>query len=267
MPDNLMNRFPCTMNSLEAMKIPLGATAEMLDYGIRSLSLGFDLNNNFQNMGFALARRWCCLLDASLLKAFNHMVTLQHQAQKNFSAVSENLLLDPLKHMRQEKQGELEFIKLFTEPLPVQDWSEAYDKTRILLDLPSLRLIDISKNIKHALHNYTVVFAPRAGHHSNIAERVALYLRDQGLTRMAIVEQKCADDIPLYVNQKRHRENFASQIDQYKKVLENLMRCTGYPPHLVAVCQPGPLLISTLILNPQLAKTFGSAGSPMHTEA
>jgi poly(3-hydroxybutyrate) depolymerase len=267
MPDNLMNRFLWTVNSLELMKIPLGATTEMLDYGIRSLSLGFDLNNNFQDMGFTLARQWCCLLDASLSNTFNHMVTLQHQVQKNFSAVSENLLIDPLKHMRQEKQGELEFINLFTEPLPDQDWSEDYDHSRILLDLPSLRVIDISKNIKHALHNYSVVFAPRAGHHSNIAERVALYLRDQGLTRMAVVEQKCADDIPLYVNQKRHRENFASQVDQYKNVLANLMHRTGYPPHLVAVCQPGPLLVSTLILNPQLAKTFGSAGSPMHTEA
>ena len=267
MPDNLMNRFPCTLNSLEAMKIPLGAAAQMLDYGIRSLSLGFDLNNNFQNMGFALARRWCHLLDASLPKAINHLVTLQHRSHKNFSAAFENLLLSPLKTMRRERQGELEFIGLFTEPLPVQDWAEAYDDTRILLDLPSLRVIDISNSIKHDLHNYTVVFAPRAGHHSNIAERVAVYLRDQGLTRMAIVEQKCADDIPLYVNQKRHWESFAGQIDQYKKVLAALKQRTGYPPHLIAVCQPGPLLMSTLILNPRLAKTFGSAGSPMHTEA
>jgi polyhydroxyalkanoate depolymerase len=169
--------------------------------------------------------------------------------------------------MRQEKRGELEFIRLFTEPLPVQDWTEAYDRSRILLELPSLRVIDMSAEVKHTLHNYAVVFAPRAGHHSNIAERVALYLRDQGLTRMAIVEQKCADDIPLYVDQTRHRENFDSQIDQYKQVLTHLKQLSGYPPHLIAICQPGPLLMSTLILNPQLGKTFGSAGSPMHTEA
>jgi len=42
---------------------------------------------------------------------------------------------------------------------------------------------------------------------------------------------------------------------------------SGKPAHLVAICQPGPLLISSLILNPHLGRTFGSAGSPMHTEA
>lgn len=267
MPDNLMNRFPCALNHLEAIKIPLRASTEILDQGIRSLSLGFDLTNNYQQLGYKLAQRWYALFDAKRPNAFNHFTTFQYRTLKSFSDVFKNLCLNALEQMRQEKRGELEFIKLFTEPLPVQDWSEAYDHTRILLDLPSLRVIDMSAEVKHALHNYTVVFAPRAGHHSNIAERLALYLRDQGLTRMVIVEQKCADDIPLYVNQKRHRENFDSQIDQYKQVLTHLKHLSGYPPHLVAICQPGPLLMSTLILNPQLGKTFGSAGSPMHTEA
>lgn len=266
MPDNLMNRFPYALNNLEAMKIPLRASTEMLDHGIRSLSLGFDLNKNFQNLGFQLAQRWYSLADANLPKVFNRFTTLQYQALKHFSAVFKNLLLTHLKKVHQEKRGELEFIRLFTEQLPDQDWSEAFDDTRILLDLPSLKVLDISSEVKHTHHNYAVVFAPRAGHHSNIADRVALHLRDQGLTRMAIVEQKCAADIPLYVDQKRHRENFDSQVDQYKKVLAHLEYLTGYPPHLIAVCQPGPLLMSTLILNPHLGKTFGSAGSPMHTE-
>ncbi len=267
MPDNLMNRFPYALNHLEAMKIPLQASAEMLDHGIRFLSLGFDLNNNIQDLGFQLARRWCNPFDTNLPKVFNRFTNLPYQTLKNFSANLKNLLLNQLKQMRQEKRGELEFISLFTEELPDQDWSEAYDNNSILLDLPSLRVIDISSNIKHTVHNYAVIFAPRAGHHSNIAERVALYLRSQGLTRMAIVEQKCADDIPLHVDQKRHRESFDSQVDQYKKVLAHLKNLTGYPAHLIAVCQPGPLLMSTLILNPHLGKTFGSAGSPMHTEA
>ncbi|MGD8723191.1 MAG: hypothetical protein PVG00_04615, partial [Desulfobacterales bacterium] len=267
MPDNLMNRFPCALNQLEAIKIPLKATTEILDQGIRSLSLGFDLNANFQQLGFKLAQRWYGLFNGGRPKSSSHYTALQYQTLNNYCAVFKNLWLNALKQMRQEKRGELEFIRLFTEPLPVQDWTEAYDRSRILLELPSLRVIDMSAEVKHTLHNYAVVFAPRAGHHSNIAERVALYLRDQGLTRMAIVEQKCADDIPLYVDQTRHRENFDSQIDQYKQVLTHLKQLSGYPPHLIAICQPGPLLMSTLILNPQLGKTFGSAGSPMHTEA
>ena len=267
MPDNLMNRFPCALNHLEAIKIPLHASSEILDQGIRSFSLGLELSDRSQQLGLKLAQQWCSLFGSQRSQAFNRFTTFQYRTLNSFSAVFSNLWLNMLKQMRQEKRGELEFIRLFTEPLPAQDWSETYDHTRILLELPSLRVIDISAEVKHALHNYTVVFAPRAGHHSNIAERVAHYLRDQGLTRMAIVEQKCANDIPLYVNQKRHRENFDGQIGQYRQVLTHLKDLSGYPPHLVAICQPGPLLMSTLILNPQLGKTFGSAGSPMHTEA
>ena len=267
MPDNLMNRFPCALNHLEAAKLPLQASTEILNQGIRSLSLGFDLSSNFQRLGFQLAQRWYHLLDSSLPEVFNRLTALQYQTLKNVSANLRILLLAQLKQMHREKRGELEFISLFTDPLPDQDWTAAYDHTHIMLELPSLRVIELSTEIKHTLQNYTVVFAPRAGHHSNIAERVALYLRDQGLTRMAIVEQKCADDIPLCIDQKRHRENFDGQIGQYKRVLTHLKHLTGYPPHLIAICQPGPLLMSTLILNPQLGKTFGSAGSPMHTEA
>jgi polyhydroxyalkanoate depolymerase len=137
----------------------------------------------------------------------------------------------------------------------------------LFLDLPGLRLIDISlDDSSHKIKNYAVVFAPRAGHHSNIAERTALFMRDRGLAKMAVVEQKCASEIPLYINGKRHYENFDGQVDQYTAVLEHLKNITGYPSHLIAVCQPGPLLAATLIRNPGLGKTFGSAGSPMHTE-
>ena len=84
-------------------------------------------------------------------------------------------------------------------------------------------------------------------------------MRDQGLTRMAIVEQKCAEEIPLYVDGRRHDEGFDGQVNQYRMVLEYLKDLTGYPSHLIAICQPGPLLMSTLILYPHLGKTFGSS--------
>ena len=267
MPDNLMNRFPSALNNLEAMKMPIRMGADILDHGIRSLSLGFDLNSSYQELGLKLSRRWNSLLDQNLPQFCNPFAPVQYLALQNFSAVFNNLLLTHLKQLHQEKKGELDFINLFTEPLPDQGWSTVYADSRILLDLPSLRVVDISPDVRHAINNYTVVFAPRAGHHSNIAERVALYLRDQGLTRMVLVEQKCADEIPLYIDHQRHEENFESQVDQYTKVLVELRNRTGYPAHLVAICQPGPLLLTTLILNPHLGKTFGTAGSPMHTEA
>ena len=266
MPDNLMNRFPATLNRLEAIKMPVWMGTEMLDHGIRSLSLGFELSGNLQKFGADLSQRWNNLVGSSLPQFYNPLTPLPYQAVQRFSAAFNNLLLTHLKQWHREKVGELEFINLFTEPIPDQDWSEEYDDSRILLDLPSLRVIDISSGVDHTLHNYTVVFAPRAGHHSNIAEKAALYLRDRGLTRMALVEQKCADDIPLYVGDQRHEENFESQVAQYTEVLVDLNNRTGHPAHLIAICQPGPLLMSTLILNPHLGKTFGSAGSPMHTE-
>ena len=171
-----------------------------------------------------------------------------------------------VQRFHQERQGELEFISLFTDELPPQDWIIKSEYRKELMDLPGLKLIDISADVPHEIDNYTVVFAPRAGHHSNIAEQVAVYMRDHGMTRMAVVEQKCAEDIPLWVAGKRHHEDFVSQIEQYRQILEHVRTLTGHPAHLVAICQPGPLLMMTLILYPELGKTLGSAGSPMHTE-
>lgn len=161
----------------------------------------------------------------------------------------------------------MEFIDfLVTEPRS-QHWHAAGFESNVLLDLPSMRLIDISSDGPHKIRNYTVVVAPRAGHHSNIAERTAVFMRESGLTRMAVVEQKCAADIPRYVNGKLHDEGFAGQVEQFTAILSHLKNRSGCPSHLVAVCQPGPLLMATLILHPELGRTFGCAGSPMHTEA
>lgn len=174
-----------------------------------------------------------------------------------------NSLTNFLSEMNKYKQTEIEFLDIFQEDLSYQKWNEYGE---IIIDLPGMKLIDISLKKTHKINNYGVVFAPRAGHHSNIAERVATYMRDEGLTRMAIVEQKCADEIPMYVGGIRHYENFESQISQYTGILETLKNISGYPSHVIAVCQPGPLAMMTTILRPDLVKTFGSSGSPMDTD-
>jgi polyhydroxyalkanoate depolymerase len=186
---------------------------------------------------------------------------------KDISGFCRKLSQHPFQRFTQNRQNEIEYLETFIKDHGLQSWSAPVSESDILLDLPGMRLIDISVPGPHKVENYTVVFAPRAGHHSNIAERVALYLRDQGLTRMAIVEQKCADDIPMYIKGKRHYENFDGQIKQYTDILKYLKNLAGVPSHLIGVCQPGPLLITALILNPDLGKTFGSSGSPMDTEA
>ncbi|MEW6377307.1 MAG: hypothetical protein AB1502_16140 [Thermodesulfobacteriota bacterium] len=264
MPDSFMTLFPQVLNSLEAIKIPIQTVATLAEMTTRSLSLGFDLIKKAHDVGLKLANQSMSMMFPSNLKFQQLFEIYQENIERFYNIFKENSL-QYLDHFRKEREGELEFINLFTEEPYPQDWTIEYDRANILLDLPSLRLIDISSKVKHTIQNYSVVFAPRAGHHSNIAERVALFMRDHGLTRMAIVEQKCAEEVPLFVEGERHYENFDGQVAQYHKILQYLKERTGYAPHLIGICQPGPLLMSSLILNPDLGRTFGSAGAPMHT--
>lgn len=267
MPASLMTLFPQILNTLELIKVPIQAGANLTAATIRSNSLAFEVWKNTNQLGVELLKNFLPLTAPAPVKTYSPLLDIFQEGSIKVIADLEKNSSQYLNQVYQERSGELEFLNLFTEQPPGQDWTVAYDQSNVLLDLPSLKLIDISREDKHRIQNYGVVFAPRAGHHSNIAERVALYLRDQGLTRMAVVEQKCAEEIPLFIQGKRHYEHFEGQVGQYQKILEHLKGLTGKPAHLIAVCQPGPLLMSTLILNPQLGKTFGSAGAPMHTEA
>lgn len=267
MPASFMTLFPHVQNSLEALKIPVQATADLAETATGFQSLGFGLWKENNHLAFKLLEHFLPLTTPANEEDSEKLCDMMHGGLESFLTLTEQNIADNLTRFHQERVAELAFINVFTESVPSQDWEVEYDDSEVILDLPSLRLIDISADVNHKIQNYGVIFAPRAGHHSNIAERVALYMRDSGLTRMAVVEQKCAEDIPLYVDDERHYEGFDGQVEQYRKVLEALKERTGCPPHLVAVCQPGPLLMSTLILYPHLGKTFGSAGSPMHTEA
>lgn len=266
MPASFMSLFPNVLNTLEAMKIPIQTSADFAETANRSQELGFELLKGANHLGYEWLKNFMPLAMPVDQGACEKLSDMCREGSERFLSLTEENLSEYLTRFRRKRLGELAFINVFTESLPPQDWTVQYDDSKVLLDLPSLRVIDISTDVTHRIQNYGVVFAPRAGHHSNIAERVALYMRDQGLSRMAIVEQKCAEEIPLHVDKERHYEGFDGQVEQYRQVLETLKEMTGFPPHLVAVCQPGPLLISTLILYPHLARTFGSAGAPMNTD-
>lgn len=267
MPDSVMTLFPNVLMSLEFLKIPLQASLAYNQILMKSLNAGVEMYKSTQALTLGLARLYSRNWSAGYLQNGDKLLKLYEESAASLLDVYKENMFNCLSRFQQKRSGELEFLNLFTDRCRRQDWSVEYDPSKILLDLPGLRVIDISADVPHRILNYGVVFAPRAGHHSNIAERVALFLRDQGLTRIAVVEQKCAEDIPLYVDGRRHREDFDGQVDQYRQVLELLKARTGHAPHLIAICQPGPLLLSTLILHPELGRTFGSAGSPMHTEA
>ena len=267
MPDSVMTLFPNVLNCCEAMKMPLQSSLAINRLQVQSTAACVDMCKNLQDLTLGLVRQYSNHWPAGGFQNGDNLLRLYQEGAASLLDLGKENMLNQLNRFYQKRSGELEFLKLFTDQSCRQDWSVEYDPSKILLDLPGLRVIDISTDVRHRILNYGVVFAPRAGHHSNIAERVALFLRDCGLTRMVVVEQKCAADIPLYVNGQRHREDFEGQVDQYRQVLELLKQRTGHPPHLIAICQPGPLLLSTLILHPELGRTFGSAGSPMHTEA
>ena len=267
MPDSVMTLFPNVLRSFEAMKMSLQAALAFNQVQMQTVAASVDNIKRMQELTLGLTRQNLNLLPTGYLQNGDKLLKLYQDGAATLLDLFKENVLTQQNRFHQKRAGELDFLKLFTDQCPRQDWTAEYDQSKILLDLPGLRAIDISADVRHRILNYGVVFAPRAGHHSNIAERVALFLRDNGLTRMAVVEQKCAEDIPLYDNGDRHREDFEGQVDQYRQVLELLKLRTGHPAHLIAICQPGPLLLSTLILHPELGTTFGSAGSPMHTEA
>ena len=262
MPNTLNTIAPAVAASLKSVRSTLDLSADVVGLGNRWSLLWLDSLTAASSIGLEM---WRFLLTGTVVERPAALLadSLDGMEREMARAMADVISL-PARRYERTRHGEAEFLKLFCEAPPCQGFSEAGE---VLADLPGMRLIDLSKAQRHEIGNYTVVFAPRAGHHSNIAERVALFMRDCGLTRMAIVEQKCAQEIPLYVEGRRHHEDFEGQVEQYRVIIETLKEKTGHPAHLVAVCQPGPLLMATLILFPHLGRTFGSAGAPMNTDA
>lgn len=267
MPATFMSSFPHLLNGLETCKFALQVNASLAAVSQKALNLSLGLARNNFTAGWQASENFLPSMGQLTERVYLPLFKVNREGGDRLLQGLADTILGHWDRFQQNRQAEIALLKLFTDKPVDQDWSVAYDQSRTLLDLPGMKLIDISLDVKHRIQNYGVVFAPRAGHHSNVAERVALFMRDQGISRMAVVEQKCADDIPLHIEGERHYEGFEGQVDQYKQVLAHLKGLTGYAPHLIAICQPGPLLMSTLILNPDLGRTFGSAGSPMHTEA
>ncbi|MEW5909276.1 MAG: hypothetical protein AB1659_05715 [Thermodesulfobacteriota bacterium] len=267
MPASYLTLFPFFTLGLASFKAILQANSAVAGFCSRYMALEMDRLAGSHRAALALVNPAVSGMVPCNGSKLNQILTGYDETMSAVMDWIKSSLVDPLEVYRSRRQEEARFLEILTDAPPRQNWSEIRETNTVLCDLPSHRLIDISTPKPHRIKNYTVVFAPRAGHHSNIAERVAFYLRESGLTRIAVVEQKCADDIPLYVDGKRHPEGFDSQVEQYRRILEKLMEISGHPSHLVAICQPGPLLMTTLILYPYLGATFGSAGSPMHTEA
>lgn len=267
MPTWIMDRFPNTLTQLEATRLYLDSLLAGLRFQRDFAETTFQIFNSNLKYGFDSFRNVWQLFPGFPQDSYQAQLSLWEQWTQSWFELFQHQTVSSLQTQFDEREADLKFVNCFLKAPSPQGWQLSGGDGRVMLDLPSLRLIDLSEAEEECpIRNYTVVFAPRAGHHSNVAEPTAIFLRSQGLSRIAVVEQKCAEDIPLTVDGHRHSENFDGQIDQYREVLTYLKDLTGVPSHLVAVCQPGPLLMATLIQDPTLGKTFGSAGSPMHTE-
>jgi len=263
---SLISLFPEVKNTMTGIKSHIETAETFSEINTRAINQGVQLIEDSLKTGMAAMMKFMPKTGTQFDDVSAGLFNIYQDSTINFLNLGRDHINQSLFNLKKSRQADIGFIDFLIDDPPTQDWKTDYDKKSILLDLPGMRLVDMSIDGPHKIENYSVVFAPRAGHHSNIAEKTAIYLKDQGLSKMAVVEQKCAADIPLNINGKRHFEDFESQVEQFKTILEFLKDKTGYPSHLIAVCQPGPLLITTLILYPELGQTFGSAGSPMHTE-
>ncbi|NOY68918.1 MAG: DUF3141 domain-containing protein [Deltaproteobacteria bacterium] len=267
---SLISLFPEAKNTaknvINGIRMPIEAGAALSEMTDRIMAHGKEMATGSFEGGMLSKRLFMPWIDDRTDHAFSGLLKICQDSTNVFLNLARGPVSYTFEKFRKDRLADIEFIDFISNEPPVQDWETDYQKKDILLDLPGMRLIDMSIHGTHKIENYSIVFAPRAGHHSNIAEKTAIYLRDHGLSKMAVVEQKCAADIPMYIDGKRHYEDFESQVEQFKTILEFLKNKAGFPSHLIAICQPGPLLITTLILYPELGKTFGSAGSPMHTE-
>ena len=178
MPDSVMTLFPHLLRSFEAMKMSLQAALAFNQVQMQTVAASVDNFKSLQELTLSLARQTSHFLPAGYLQNGDKLLKLCQEGAATQLDIFEENVLTQMNRFYQKRAGELDFLKLFTNQCPRQDWTAEYDPSKILLDLPGLRVIDISADVRHRILNYGVVFAPRAGHHSNIAERVALFLRD-----------------------------------------------------------------------------------------
>ena len=194
MPNSFMTLFPQILNNLEVMKIPIQRNIDLAEMATESFSLGFDFIQTLQRMSCLVTKGFLCSTPHPNQEACGELLEIYRQGSESILNQWKEQILESLAGFHRRRSGELKFLEFFTEKTTPQKMNVDQESMKVLLDLPGLRLIDISAQVEHKIRNFAVVFAPRAGHHSNIAERAAYYMRDQGLTRMAIVEQKCAEE-------------------------------------------------------------------------
>ena len=164
-----------------------------------------DCGKKITVLAFQLLKRFLPLTTTVSEEDSEKLCDILHGGGESFLTLTERNIHDNLARFHKERAAELAFIMFLRNRFRPRTGKSNMMIQKVILDLPSLRLIDISADVNHKIQNYGVIFAPRAGHHSNVAERVALYMRDRGLTRMAIVSRN-ARGYSLYIDGERHYE-------------------------------------------------------------
>ena len=135
MPESVMTLFPLMLNSFEAMKFPLKASLTFNQIQMQSVTAGFDILQNTQDLANNLMRRHLNLLIPGFQQNSDMLMKLYQKGASSLLDLFKENYLGKLNRFHQHRAGELEFINLFTDQCERQDWSVEYDPSNILKDL------------------------------------------------------------------------------------------------------------------------------------
>lgn len=193
-----------------------------------------------------------------------------------FSDVTRGVLTHPwvpasYTHLGKSIVAGLDVVESATQRRPKPAWGidsvvvgerEVAVEPRVDMELPFCRLMHFAKQGPRALQPRVLVAAPMSGHHATLLRgtvRALLAEHDVWVT-----DWTDARDVPT--------EAGAFGVDEYIDYLLTFLRHLGPDVHVIAVCQPAPLVLAAVSLlaqadDPAQPRTMTLMGGPVDTTA
>nr|MCU0582548.1 hypothetical protein [Syntrophales bacterium] len=130
--------------SLKSVRSSLDLSAEMVSLGNRWSLLWLDSLTAASSIGLEM---WRFLITGTLVeRPAGLLADSLDGMERGMARAMADVLSMPARRYERTRHGEAEFLKLFCEAPPCQCFNEAGE---VLVDLPGMRLIDISKGEGH----------------------------------------------------------------------------------------------------------------------
>ena len=127
MPDSVMTLFPNVLSSFEAMQMSLQAALAFNQVQIQTVAASVDKFKSMHDLTLSLVRQNSHLLPAGYLQSSDKLLQLDQKGAATLLDLFKENLLTQQNRFHQKRAGELEFLKLFTDQCPRQDWTAEYD--------------------------------------------------------------------------------------------------------------------------------------------